>query len=272
MTAIGSKFGSLTILDVIREKGIKVALCRCDCGVEKKVRFQRVTAGATVSCGCIRRKHSVLVGEKYGRLTVLSLDYKIVKDHLKVPVLCDCGTRKLVGVSEMATGKTKSCGCIGVEMLVDMSRTHGGDKTPLYSVWHTMKNRCLNPSTDSFENYGGRGIKICAEWMEDFAAFRSWAEGSGYKAGLQIDREAVNGNYEPGNCRWVTPKVQGNNRRNNVLLTAFGETKTMSQWADDPRCAVGYTTLKERVGRQAWPHAAAISEPPLIKRHNKKPA
>lgn len=272
MSEIGKTFGRLTILDVYMRGSDKRAKCRCSCGREKDMRYHRVVKGITVSCGCISRVHEVQPGQRVGRLVVLSLDYEQVKGHLKVPVICDCGTRKLVGVAELAKGYTKSCGCLAVDKLVEHSRKHGGEKTPLYSVWHTMKNRCLNSSTDSFESYGGRGITICAEWLDDFSVFREWAEGSGYRAGLQIDREDVNGHYEPGNCRWVTPKVQGNNRRNNVLLTAFGETKTMSQWADDPRCAVSYATLKQRIGRQFWPHMAAITEPPLIKRYSKKPA
>lgn len=262
MPQTGLKYGMLTVVSIHHNGREKRAICICECGKQKDIRLNHVVKGNTVSCGCVKRKHAVEPGKRYGRLIVQSLEYQAVKGHLKVPTICDCGQEKMVGVVELATGKTKSCGCLIIDKLVAMSTTHGGEGSALYSVWHTMKSRCLNPSTDSFKSYGGRGITICPEWLNDFAAFRDWAESNGYRSGLQIDRRDVNGNYTPDNCRWLTPRANGNNRRNNVMLTAFGEIKTMSQWSDDPRCAVSYATLKERVGRRHWDHEKAIKEPP----------
>lgn len=261
MPEIGKKYGKLTIAKLHHNGKERRAYCMCECGRAKDVRLGHLTGGATKSCGCANRRHSVEPGKRYGRVVVQSLDYKTIKGHLKVPVICDCGTEKMIGVAELATGATKSCGCLIVDKLVAMSTKHGGEKSALYSVWHTMKNRCLNPSTDAYPNYGGRGITICAEWIDDFTAFRSWAESSGYRRGLQIDRVDVNGMYEPLNCRWVTSQVNGNNRRNNVHLTAFGETKTMAEWGRDPRCAVTIGTLKQRITKSSWPHLEAITAP-----------
>ena len=89
-------------------------------------------------------------------------------------------------------------------------------KHPLYSVWKSMKERCLNPNSMSYYRYGGRGIKICDEWLNSSFSFIKWGIENGYKRGLQIDRRDNDGNYEPSNCRWVTPKENANNKSNNV--------------------------------------------------------
>lgn len=261
MTEIGAKYGRLEVLSVRSNGKLKMALCRCECGVEKEIRLAHVRNGITVSCGCVKRKHNVEVGQRFGRLVVESLRYERVKRHLKVPVVCDCGTRKLVGIAELATGGTRSCGCLTVEQISALSYKHGGEGSSLYSVWHGMKVRCSNPNRPNFSVYGGRGISVCEEWREDFAKFRSWAESAGYAKGLQIDRIDVNGDYEPLNCRWVTPKTNGNNRRDNVYMTVFGETKTMKQWSEDPRCVVSYMALRQRVSKSMWPHEEALTVP-----------
>lgn len=76
-----------------------------------------------------------------------------------------------------------------------------------------MKQRCTNPNKINYARYGGRGIKVCSEWMESFEAFYEWATTHGYKDDLSLDRINNDGNYEPGNCRWATPKEQAANRR-----------------------------------------------------------
>ena len=85
--------------------------------------------------------------------------------------------------------------------------------TRIYRIWQGMKKRCTNPNYEPYKNYGGRGITICDEWMNDSKAFYKWAIEHGYDDDLQIDRINNDGNYEPSNCRWVTPKVNANNKR-----------------------------------------------------------
>lgn len=263
-TKIGDRFANLVVEGFEGEKpnALKKANFLCDCGKRKSIRLSHVTSGRTVSCGCAKRKHFVEAGQVFARLTVMSPDIARLKGHTVVLCACECGVEKRVDISDLVSGAVLSCGCYRNDKLRAASTIHDGEGTPLYSVWHGMKNRCLNPGVDGYHCYGGRGISVCAEWLDDFGAFREWAESSGYSPTLQIDREDVNGNYTPSNCRWVTSKVNGNNRRNNVLLTAFGETKTMSMWADDPACAVSYSTLKQRIYKGKWPHELAISEPP----------
>ena len=97
-----------------------------------------------------------------------------------------------------------------------------------------MKRRCYNPEEKFYKDYGGRGIKVCDEWMdkkEGHSNFQKWAVENGWEEGRSIDRIDVNGNYESNNCRWATPEEQANNRRNNNYVTINGVTKTTSEWA-----------------------------------------
>lgn len=104
----------------------------------------------------------------------------------------------------------------------------------LYRIFHDMKSRCYLPTFSRYEYYGGRGIKICLEWMNKngFDNFYNWAMDNGYSDNLTIDRIDNSKNYSPENCRWVDMKVQNNNTRKNHYYTHDGETKTISQWAD----------------------------------------
>lgn len=115
-------------------------------------------------------------------------------------------------------------------------RTHGfsADHPRLYRIWLSMKNRCENSNRPKYKDYGGRGISVCEEW-HDAKTFCKWALENGYEEGLQIDRIDVNGNYEPSNCRWVTPKENSRNRRNTVYLTINGETKSVVEWCENTR-------------------------------------
>lgn len=112
--------------------------------------------------------------------------------------------------------RDKSCGCCQYIKKYKNEEY----KTRLYNIWALMKSRCSNTNNKDFINYGGRGIKICPEWMDKlkgFINFRDWAIQNGYNELLQIDRIDNNGNYEPNNCRWVTIKENSWNRRTNKL-------------------------------------------------------
>lgn len=128
-------------------------------------------------------------------------------------------------------------------------------------LWANMMSRCYRTSDLRYFDYGGRGITICDEWRFDCEAFYDWAVQNGWKTGKQIDRIDNNGNYNPENCRFVTPKENMANRRNVVTLTAFGETKMLVEWLDDARCKVTDEALRSRISR-GWPVESAISAPP----------
>lgn len=124
-----------------------------------------------------------------------------------------------------------------------------------------MLGRCERASDKSYERYGGRGVRVCAEW-HDFLVFRAWAQQAGYADGLQIDRIDNDGDYCPENCRFVSQTENLRNRPEVYNVSAWGETKTISEWAEDPRCVVPRSTLAKRVIR-GWDPARAISSPSL---------
>lgn len=136
---------------------------------------------------------------------------------------------------------------------------HGLRNTKLYRTWTNMHVRCSNDNDAWYERYGGRGIVVCAAWA-DFRAFAVWALAAGYATDKQIDRLDNDGPYSPENCRWVTPSENANNRSSNTILVAFGEEKTMTEWARDTRCAVVLAALRSRIWT-GWDHEEAITEP-----------
>lgn len=233
----GMKFNKLTVIKRIENNKFNQVqwLCKCDCGNEIKVTSNRLKLNKCKSCGCGRIKED-LTGQKFGRLTVLRQDYNKNSNNYWL-CKCDCGNIKSIRTEHLKDGSTVSCGCYSREITSKRSITHNKTKTRLYRIWISMKCRCYDEKHETYKNYGGRGIKICDEWLSDFMNFYNWAMENGYDENAPrnictIDRIDVNGNYEPDNCRFVDMKVQQNNRRNNHYITYNGETHTMKQWAE----------------------------------------
>lgn len=206
----------------------------------------------------------VNVGQQFGRLTAIGAEFGLPIGpagywHRFVVVKCRCGKIKVVKSNSMRSGCTASCGCLVSEAISKRNTTHGLSKHPLNKVFRGMIERCECATDDGFRLYGARGIKIVDCWRRDFMAFYNWAMASGYRKGLSLDRINNDGNYEPDNCRWATPKQQGNNTRRTKHVTAFNETKTLAEWSIDARCAVEYETLRKRI-ECGWEHEKAIAE------------
>lgn len=187
-----------------------------------------------------------MIGRKFGKLTVLEeCKERNKQSQLMYKCKCDCGNIKIVRGYTLRNGSSKSCGCLNK---INHHKTHGKSGTRLYSIFCDMKKRCYNNNCNDFHNYGGRGVSIYDEWLNDFQTFYDWSITHGYKDNLTIDRIDVDGNYEPNNCRWVDVKKQANNRRNNVHLSYNGKTKTMSQWAKELNVPIGRIKTRHRRG------------------------
>lgn len=177
----------------------------------------------------------ILHGERFGKLVVIE---QVGKKHgsALLRCKCDCGKEKNIVNYSLLNGNSKSCGCGCLHI------THGMSKTRINGIWFNMIQRCQNPHNTAYKYYGGRGISICAEWM-DFVNFYKWSMNNGYKENLTIDRKDNSLGYSPMNCRWTTFKVQANNTRKNVWIEYLGQTKTISQWSEITglaRCLISY--------------------------------
>lgn len=139
--------------------------------------------------------------------------------------------------------------------------THRLRYHPLYRLWANIRQRCCNPNSPDFKNYGGRGIKIFLPWRMDFLEFYTWAIENGWRPGLEIDRDRNHLGYFPWNCSFVPDVVNQRNKRNNIYFTFYDETKTMEQWGSDPRCAVGLGTFKIRIQVYKWDPLTAFTRP-----------
>jgi len=153
-----------------------------------------------------------LTGRRFGKLVALHpVATKTRWGKRKWLCVCDCGNRKEVVGTNLSTGNTQSCGCVGRSRLSERQRTHGLSSHPLYSTWKAMRSRCYNPNNKAYANYGGRGITMCNAWRESFVTFlRDMGD---RPQGTSLERVDNARGYYPDNCTWATPKQQANNRR-----------------------------------------------------------
>lgn len=182
----------------------------------------------------MRKLANDLTGKKFGKLEVIGVhDTGSRKTHYVCQ--CDCGNVKVVRADALISGATKSCGCIKKEqdkINLSANHKHKMSGTRIYETWQDMKRRCYNKQNARYDRYGGRGITVCDEWLNNFQSFYDWAISNGYSDDLTIDRIDNDGNYEPSNCRWSTAKEQCNNRGSNINITIGNATKSLMCWCE----------------------------------------
>ena len=213
-----------------------------------------------------------LTGMRFGMLTVIDR----AEDHVfksgaravQWNCICDCGNKVAVLSGNLVSGNSTSCGCHRVERTKEVNTKHGGclnyKGERLYGVWKGMIRRCSDVDNPKYYNYGGRGIKVCNEWLNDYGAFRTWALQNGYdknapKGECTIDRIDVNGDYCPENCRWANMKEQSRNKTCTIPDVEYmGEKRSLKDWSEIT--GINYPTLRSRIVR-GWSPERAFTTP-----------
>lgn len=191
------------------------------------------------------RKAVDITGVKYGRWTVVERSGSDKDSKPMWLCKCECGNSGIVNGAALKRGDSTSCGCY----VRERSTKHGMYKSRLNHIYRGMKQRCYNPQNGRYSYYGGRGIKICDEWLgaDGFIHFMDWAIKSGYTDDLSIDRIDSNGNYEPGNCQWVNEETQCRNRRVKATNKS-GATGVTQRTATSWRAFIRYDGKNHNLG------------------------
>lgn len=167
---------------------------------------------------------------KFGRLTVLSRSEPDVRKRRAWICICECGKERIVDPQALKKGSSKSCGCLRDELCTKNNTTHGeSNRTPEYSSWCKMKERCFDKKCPAYKDYGGRGISACERWLNSYENF---LEDMGRRPnGTSLERKNNSLGYSKENCKWATQQEQNNNKRSNRKITYLGETLNLFEMA-----------------------------------------
>ena len=203
----------------------------------------------------------IVIGEKFGRLTVVDYFGKNKHGHNLWNCECECGNHKIVSTGALNSGSVKSCGCLWEEnkkaLKTRVVKKHGMVDTQEYHAWNGMRQRCYNKNSPKYKNYGARGIKVCDRWLNSFENF--FADMGKAPVGFSIDRIDVNGDYTPENCRWADDVTQCNNRQFNFKVTFNGITETLRYWSE--KTGINKSALYLRIHRRGWDVEKALTTP-----------
>lgn len=217
---LGKRFGKWIVNSVVTGKIGRRYSCTCDCGTTRTIPATTLRSGRSKQCkNCMYKMlydpHRE-IGKKYGKWTVVAY----VGMHRKLQtytVKCDCGKENTIPAAELRAKKTKQCATCHNQEIAMHNVTHGQHKTAIYNIWKAIKQRCLNPKNSAYKYYGARGIKIHESWMVFQQFYKDVGPRPEHPERLTLDRIDNDGNYEPGNVRWVTHKenCQNRSKRNN---------------------------------------------------------
>lgn len=270
---VGSIFQRLTVLERIgsqQSNGRSKVIwrCRCDCGSEVSLSSNALRSGNTRSCGCLVRdtaaetakKHPLppttrdVTGLTFNRLTAMNPTGRRTRGSVVWLCLCQCGRTHEVALEYLVSGQIKSCGCIRGQSFVTHGASRKGRWTPEYAVWSGMMQRCHNPKSVRFKDYGARGITVCERWH----SFQHFLMDMGPRPhGLTLDRSRNNEGYAPENCKWATHIEQNRNRRNNRVISWNGVEMCVAEWSDCTGLPAKAITNRLRRG---WSIDRALSE------------
>lgn len=218
-------------------------------------------------------------GEKHGKLTAvkylgINKNYSYKKVHYYL-FECECGNEIIARYDNVKNGKTTSCGCVAMEMLIERSTTHLLCHTRLYRIYYKIIMRCYNKADQKYPLYGGRGIRMCDEWLErdenrvspGFLNFYNWAMENGYEDKLSIDRIDVDGPYCPENCRWADNKMQTNNQQRTLYIYYRGWIFPIKIWSEIT--GISTNTIMNRIDK-GWSIEQVLRIPPGCKQFDSK--
>lgn len=166
-----------------------------------------------------RWKRVEKIGDIFGLWKVINTKRFYFKNYSYLTCQCECGVIQKVNIKNLRSGSSKSCGCVNIKKIIDRNTKHNRRFTREWRIWQAMKTRCSNKNIIQYKNYGGRGIKVCDEWKNDFMSF--YKDMGESPIGSSIERIDNNGNYYKGNCRWATPKEQTRNKSNNHKINGI---------------------------------------------------
>lgn len=204
------------------------------------------------------------IGDIFGRWKVIGFDNersnnKRGRKYYFCECQCNDKTIKSVCGDSLTSQKSTSCGCYNRKRVSETTSKHRSSNSNLYDVWINIKQRCLNKNNPNYKNYGGRGITICNEWVNDFEKFQKWSIENGYKKGLNIDRKDNDKGYSPENCRFITYIENQNNKRTNTYIKFNNETETITNWAK--KLNMNPRTLVTRLDTLKWSVEKALTTP-----------
>lgn len=197
-------------------------------------------------------------GDKFGKLTILrEIDAHITPCGTKQRIFeckCDCGkivNRRIISLNDKSSCNNSFCS-YKTEEKINSKEIR---KSFLYTTWKGMKQRCYDNKSNRYSRYGGRGIKICEEWMI-YKNFYNWAIENGASKSLTIDRINLDSDYCPSNCRFVDSKTQANNKSVNRKITYVGETLNICQWAD--KLGINEAVIRSRIDKYGYTIGQAL--------------
>lgn len=206
-----------------------------------------------------------LTGKTFGKVTVIGLDNIHIQPNGRKRYMwkcrCECG-KEYISRSD-AIKKTTSCGCERNKDNAIRQTKHSESKTRLYKIYYSMRNRCESPRASGYLRYGGRGICVCDEWVNDNTSFFKWAKENGFDENdyrMSLERIDPNGNYEPSNCKWILIEEQSQNRRDTIIMGNISLAKFCR------RANLNYTSVKSKYQKtEDIVYAIGLSEKPAIK-------
>lgn len=260
---LGKKYGKLTVVsvEIVRKTPKRtdtMCHCKCECGNESYVPAGALNAGKVKSCGCVHKFNFDKYKDKvYNGIKILEM---YDKDKKQVICQCGCGNKFICGLFDITalTNPILNCGKCGTKPDNLFKVFRFKKPTRLLNTYCNMKKRCLNPNDKFYKHYGGRGIKVCDEWLESYKNFEKWALENGYKDNLTIERIDVNGNYEPSNCCWIPFNQQGNNTTRTKKYEYNGKLCLVKEIAKLTN--TNYYILKSRLNA-GWDLDRAINTP-----------